>query len=98
MPHHVITANDTEAGHPTYLTPAGSWSRNLADARVFDDEITRDEALARAKTDQARVADPYVIDVVRDAVAGLIAVSLRERIRATGPTVGLVSHPATSDA
>jgi hypothetical protein len=91
MPQHVITANDTEAGHPTYLTPDGGWSRSLADARVFDDEVTRDDALARAKTDQARVSDPYVIDVVRDG-AGLVAASLRERIRATGPTVGLVSR------
>jgi hypothetical protein len=94
MPLHVITANDTEAGHPAYLTGRGDWSRALAEARVFEDEAQRDQALALAKTDQARVADPYVIDVAWDSGGQLAATSLRERIRAEGPTVALVSNPS----
>ena len=87
MPLHVITANDTRAGSPTYLTASGTWSSVLSEAVIFEEDAPREEALARAKADQARVADPYVIDVSRDDVGNPVAASLRERIRATGPTV-----------
>lgn len=83
----MITGNATDDGAPIYLRADGSWTRVLADAKASEsDQLTTATALALAKTQQRIVCDPYVIDV--KLVDGRPApTSVRERIRATGPTV-----------
>ncbi len=86
MPHFVITANDVRSGRCVWLNRDGSWSSQLDMVEPLDDEAARDQALTLAKADQARVCDPYAIEVQRDG-STTVACSLRERIRAQGPTV-----------
>lgn len=85
MPH-VISANRLTDGAVVYRTAAGGWTPEIgAAARLEADD---DDALARARADEAV---NLVVDVVRVETradtSGLHAVTLRERIRATGPTV-----------
>ncbi len=85
MALYVITGSATATGHPIYLDPASEWSESLAKARTFATEAERDEALERARGDEARCCDPYPIEV-RVEAGQIHTTSLRERIRAEGPT------------
>lgn len=85
MAHFVITGSSTATGHPIYLDASDDWSESLADACTFADEANRDAALERARQDEARCCDPYPIDV-RVEGGQIHTTSLRERIRAEGPT------------
>lgn len=81
----MITGNATDDGAPIYLRADGSWTRALSEGKALDgDELA--SALAQAKLQQRLVCDPYVIDV--KLVDGRPApTNVRERIRASGPTV-----------
>ncbi len=81
----MITGNATDDGAPIYLRADGSWTRALSEGKPSTaDELAA--ALALAKTQQRIVCDPYLIDV--KLVEGRPApTNVRERIRATGPTV-----------
>lgn len=81
----MITGNATDDGAPIYLRADGGWTRSLSEGKAgTSDELAA--ALALAKTQQRIVCDPYVIDV--KSVDGRLApTSVRERIRASGPTV-----------
>jgi hypothetical protein len=81
----MITGNATDDGAPIYLRADGSWTRVLAEGKASEgDELAT--ALALAKAQQRIVCDPYVIDV--KLVEGRPApTNVRERIRASGPTV-----------
>ena len=97
----MITANATADGRPVYLAPQGAWTRQLAEGETFatGDHMGLELALAAAQRDEASVCGAYVIDVV-SGPEGARAGSLREQIRAHGPTVGqgLSAHlnPPTS--
>jgi Protein of unknown function (DUF2849) len=83
----VITAWLSTTGRVVYLTGDRSWSENLADAEVLTG-LGANDILAWASKDQTRVADPYFMQVTPDGkVAG--RETIRETIRATGPT----THP-----
>jgi hypothetical protein len=81
----MITGNATDDGAPIYLRADGGWTRVLAEGKAMEgDELST--ALALAKTQQRIVCDPYAMDV--KLVEGRPApTNVRERIRATGPTV-----------
>ena len=83
----VVTARFLTDGTPAYLKTDGTWSRSLQEAAVLAAEKGELEASTRAKTEQPIVADPYTFPVsVKDG--GFIdALTARERIRSTGPTV-----------
>lgn len=81
----MITGNATDDGAPIYLRADGSWTRTLSEGKASEGEELA-TALAQAKTQQRIVCDPYVIDV--KLVEGRpAATNVRERIRASGPTV-----------
>lgn len=86
----MITGNATEDGAPIYLQTNGRWTRRLAEGLAIHGEDQRERLLAEAKAAERIVCDPYPIDVRLDARRGLVPTSLRERIRAEGPTVSLV--------
>lgn len=82
----VVTARLLADGAPVYLSAAGKWTRALQEAVVLPLAKGETEASTRAQTEQPLVADPYTFKV--DVKDGFIdALSARERIRSTGPTV-----------
>tara|TARA_Y100000052_G_C2955303_1_gene89658 strand:+ start:968 stop:1303 length:336 start_codon:yes stop_codon:yes gene_type:complete len=83
----VVTAWDVETGATVYRTAEGQWSETLASAAVLKgDEATT--ALEAAAKEETRILDPYVMEVTESGdVSG--RETLRETIRAVGPTI----HP-----
>ncbi|MEM6713368.1 MAG: DUF2849 domain-containing protein [Pseudomonadota bacterium] len=80
-----ITAWDTATGKVVWMRADGSWSESPDDIGIFtgDDAET---ALETAKAQEGQVTDPYFMQVTQDGqVAG--RETLRETIRANGPTV-----------
>lgn len=87
-PKKVITANRLGDGRVVFLAADGGWAEHIAAASVLDDgpALVAAEAYAKAQHDARIVVEPYLIDV--DAGGGSpVAIRLRERIRAEGPTV-----------
>ncbi|MFO7561116.1 MAG: DUF2849 domain-containing protein [Enhygromyxa sp.] len=87
----MITGNATADGAPIYLQLDGRWTRRLAEGLALSSEAQRDALLAQAQASERIVCDAYVIEVRQSAGGQLEATGLRERIRAEGPTVALVS-------
>lgn len=82
-----VTAWDTATGEVIYMTSAGGWSADPAELGVFLGEEA-ERRLAEAAADEGRVTDAYFMEVSETgAIAG--RETLRETIRAVGPTV----HP-----
>jgi hypothetical protein len=83
----VVTAHWLADGAPVYLAADGSWTRDLQKASVVSAEQGEAEAAQRGKSEQPIVADPYTFKVEVKANGFIDALSSRERIRSTGPTV-----------
>jgi len=82
----VVTAKLLADGAPVYLSAGGSWSRALQEAQVMPVSEGEAAVIAHGKQDEPVIADPYTFKVeVRDGF--IDALSTRERIRSTGPTV-----------
>lgn len=93
----VISANRTSSGQVVYLAaqptegaanPASTWTESLGEAVKFDEDAAREAALTWAKTQEAVVTDPFVVDVTLTG-ASIAATSAREVIRAEGPAAVL---------
>lgn len=84
---HLVTGNRLKDGIPVYYAGAGSWSPAITDAVLVAAEAAA-ALLADAQAGPAPspVIAPYLIEAVA-APDGIRPVSLRERIRAFGPTV-----------
>lgn len=80
-----ITAWETTTGDVVWMTASGSWTKDASEIAAF----TGDEAearLAEAEAAETEITDPYFMEVSDDgAIAG--RETLRETIRANGPTV-----------
>lgn len=83
--HFVVTANTTDDGSAVYLRADGSWATRLSDAWATQSEQERDDAIARARTQERHICDPYAFKVVLGP-KGPSATNVREQIRGTGPT------------
>ncbi len=85
MTHKVVSANRLRDGVPIYFVGNGVWSPKVAEALCSDDG---DALLAQAQGDAgfSQAIDAFVVDVAMEDGA-LRPVSLREQIRAFGPTV-----------
>ena len=82
-----MTAKLTDDAANVWRRADGTWSRDLQQAGVVSDEATaKSLAAAASATEQRQITDPYVIEVFADG-GTIDALSARERIRATGPTV-----------
>ena len=91
MAHFVITANDLRDGGVRWLACDGAaWTTEAAAAAVAADAAERDALLARAEADVAenRVVGVYAVEVAPTG-DGFVHTSVRERVRAGGPTVRL---------
>lgn len=81
-----ITAWDAATGRPVWLTKAGTWSEDPSQVGAFIGEAA-EARLAEALRAEHIVTDPYFMEVTEDgAIAG--RETLREGIRARGPTIG----------
>ncbi len=87
-----VTAWNTQTGAVVWMTSTGGWSESQAEIGVF----TGDEAearLAEALAAETIVNDPYFMEVTPEgAITG--RETIRERIRAEGPT----THPEFAKA
>ncbi|MEO8558553.1 MAG: DUF2849 domain-containing protein [Rhodospirillales bacterium] len=83
-----VTGNRLRDGAVIFRTRAGAWSTQLVDTETASNEIAAAQLLAAAEQDakNAIVVGPYLF-AVSDQSGELQAVTLRERIRAAGPTV-----------
>lgn len=93
MKPQILTANRLRDGIVVFLARDGSWSEDIDDSRVADEETDRVEMVAAGERAVAAgiVVGPYLIDA--SVVGGRIrALRLRERIRAAGPTAGSEQH------
>lgn len=84
----VFTANRLRDGRVVWLAPGDRWSDSVADAELFEGPAV-EEARVRAEAWAKRqiVVGPYDVAVEPGAVAPS-PVTMRERIRALGPSVG----------
>lgn len=101
MTASVITASSLALGHVVYMRQEDDCCRWLSDiqaATLFSDsDLESAMAHAAAAVTANEIVDPYAIAV--DVREGRIEpLSLRERIRAHGPTVTGVSAPAPRTA
>ena len=83
----LVTGNRLRDGIPVYYAGAGAWSPTIADAVLVTAEAAA-ALLADAQSGPgpSPVIAPYLIEAAA-APDGIRPVSLRERIRAFGPTV-----------
>lgn len=82
-----VTAWDTSTGVVVYMTKDMLWTSDPAELAVFTGEAG-EAALSAALQQEGKVTDPYFMEVTEDgAITG--RETIRERIRAEGPTV----HP-----
>ena len=78
----IVTGNDLESGDVVWWTGSG-WSRHVADAA---DAGHAGESIAATEEAARRVNGPYVIDATMTP-EGPRPGHIKDRIRATGPTV-----------
>jgi hypothetical protein len=78
----IVTGNDLETGDVVWWT-GSDWSRHVADAIDVDGE---GEAIAAREEAMRHVNAPYVIDA-EATPQGPRPAHIKDRIRATGPTV-----------
>ena len=87
MPH-VISANRLSDGIVVYAGRDGAWAERLDESKVFASQAEAEAGLLRAQNDAKRnlVVEPCLVEVTEEA-SELRAVTLRESIRARGPTI-----------
>ncbi len=86
----MITASATDDGAAIYLQASGRWTAKLGAAMPLANEAERDALLEAARADERNACDPYAIRIERSELGLLAAISLKEKIRAAGPTIPLV--------
>jgi hypothetical protein len=88
-----VTANDLRSGAVVFLTSRGDWSQDVRDAELASDPTMADRLLARAKADHdaSIVVEPVLIEISTQGDSRS-PLRLRERIRASGPTVAYGSN------
>lgn len=80
-----VTAWDTASGNVVWMRADKSWTEDASEIGVFKGDAA-EAALEHAKTQEGAITDPYFMEVTEDGkVAG--RETLRESIRANGPTV-----------
>ena len=86
----VATANELRSGRVVFRDAAGAWVPSLAAAAIAASEAAAETLLRAAQDDAAAgdVIDLALVEIVPGDGPPRLA-SLRERIRATGPTAGL---------
>lgn len=82
----VVTGNDLMDGDVIYLTDAGDWTREHAEAALARSREQAAALLAEAEGQSARVVGPYLADAELDAAGRPRPIHYRERLRTLGPS------------
>ena len=87
----MIIANRLLDGRVVFLDDAGGWVNEIADGLLLASKQAAEHRLVTAQrsVEENVVVDPYLIDVSADSGRPR-PVLVRERIRAFGPSVGIV--------
>jgi hypothetical protein len=93
----VISANRLDDGAVVYLADDGHWADSLAAAKLFaaKPELTAGLEAARRAVESNLVLDPLAVEVA-EVPTGWRPVSLRNIIRAAGPSVKYAAGPAVA--
>jgi hypothetical protein len=84
----VFTANRLGDGRVVWLAPGDRWSESLADAQIFEgDAVAQVRAIAEAWARRQIIVGPYDVPVEPESKSPS-PLTMRERIRAHGPSVG----------
>ena len=85
---HMLIANRLHDGLVVFLASDGSWVESIANGWLTEDESDRNRAIQRGQKAQYanHVIGPDLIEVVEQQGIRM-PVSIREAIRASGPTV-----------
>jgi len=91
----LLTGNHLINGYVIWWTGEG-WSRHVEQAIDVGD---KGELIAQTETAACRVNNPYIVDA-EPGPTGPVPLHIKERIRATGPTVrpDLILQPADKSA
>jgi sulfite reductase (NADPH) hemoprotein beta-component len=81
-----VTGNRLRDGAVIYRRTDGGWTTDIAEAAAYGEDADLALKAAEADVGAAIVVGIELIDVVKGA-SGVEPVSLRERIRAYGPTI-----------
>ncbi len=80
----IVSANDLASGVVVFLDERNAWVDSVAGAASFPDREGAEVAMLAAP--QGSVVDPFVVDQ-KDGQEGRAAMTLRNAIRAYGPTI-----------
>jgi hypothetical protein len=104
----VISANRLVDGIVIYMGSDGSWHESLARAKIFAAEAEAEAGLSSARADVKRnlIIDPFFVEIsfADDCIGqesgekSMHALSLRNKIRACGPTIDYAPRIATQSA
>jgi calcineurin-like phosphoesterase family protein len=88
MAPQIVTANRLRDGDVVYLTPTNDWSETLGDAAIARSKEEANTLLATAEiaVNDLKVVGPYEFDVTVENNETK-PISMREIIRATGPSM-----------
>ncbi|WP_293573484.1 DUF2849 domain-containing protein [Phaeobacter sp.] len=81
----IITANDLLEGDVIYYTAADTWTRNMSEAELIEDEAVSQLRLLEAQKDALTVVGIYLTDA-KAGEAGPEPTHFREDFRRTGPS------------
>ena len=94
----VVTANELIDGDAVWLTALDSWSRDMAEAELIDDEAIAQDRLLFALSQADVIVGAYLADA-KASGNGAAPVHFREEFRARGPSnylhgkqVGVKNH------
>lgn len=95
----IVSANRLPDGTVVYLDRDDAWTPSIDLARAFVDDTEAAAGLTRAREDARRnvVIDPFLVPVEADT-ASPRPLSLRDAIRARGPTIDYAPKPPTPSA
>ena len=95
----IISANRLTDGLVVYLGAYGEWVTDIAAATVFDTEEGREAAKAKAQHALTAnfIIDPLVVDIT-DGGGARRATTLRNTIRAQGPTINFRTSSPTAES
>lgn len=95
----IVSANRLSDGIVVYRGDDGSWHEDLNAAHRFSDKAEAEAGLAAAREDvgQNLVVDPFLVEV-EASPEGLRPLSLRNAIRAAGPTIDYAPKPTRETA
>ena len=91
----IVSANDLASGAVVFLDHRNSWVGSIEAAASFPDRDGAEVAMLAAS--QASVVDPFVVDS-KEGQEGRAAMTLRNAIRAYGPTINYKPSPSSGPA